>query len=93
MDTIRDEIERIIDALETRREQAEQAGQMEAACAYQHAIDLLKAVVREQIKYLIDALETEAEKRMERYRQERDYYDWGFAEGLTYAIERLKGLV
>jgi len=44
MDTIRDEIERIIDALETRREQAEQAGQMEAASAFQYAIDLLRTV-------------------------------------------------
>lgn len=40
----KEEIERIIDALETRREQAEQAGQMEVASAYQHAIDLLRTV-------------------------------------------------
>lgn len=40
----REEIERVIDALETRREQAEQTGQMEAASAFQHAINLLKDV-------------------------------------------------
>jgi len=40
----KEEIERIIDALETRREQAEQAGQMEVASAFQYAIELLKDV-------------------------------------------------
>lgn len=38
------EIERVIDALETRLEEAEKEGQLEAASAFQHAIDLLKAV-------------------------------------------------
>lgn len=44
MDGIREEIERIIDALETHREQAEQDGKMEVASAYQHAIDVLRTV-------------------------------------------------
>lgn len=39
-----EQIEAIIDALESRREQAELAGQIEAAVAYQYAIDLLRAV-------------------------------------------------
>ena len=41
---IREELERVIDALEAKREQAEQAGKMEVANAYQHAIDLLRTV-------------------------------------------------
>lgn len=44
MPDIREELDRVIDALETRREEAEKAGCMEAASAFQHAIELLKAV-------------------------------------------------
>lgn len=44
MEGIREEIERVIDALETCREQAERDGKMDIASAYQHAIDLIRTV-------------------------------------------------
>lgn len=40
----REELECVIDALETRREQAEKAGQLDIASAYQYAIYLLRTV-------------------------------------------------
>lgn len=44
MPDIREELERIIDALETRRDVAEEEGEIEMASAFQYALDLLKAV-------------------------------------------------
>lgn len=54
-------------------------------------------LTKQEIETLIDALETEAERRAKKYHEqgmyEGDSFDLGFAEGLTFAIEQLKGLV
>ena len=52
---------------------------------------------REKIEAIIDDLETESDVRMKRFNEQGQYvgdnFDWGFAEGLVYAVERLQELI